>query len=434
MRPGILRTMFSLAIIFGLLMTILVALPGSVGAAPSTGRGDQSVRIYVNGERILWDDTVVYYNGKTMVPLASYLRAIGAQVSWNEAKNAAVASVGGSRFEVKPNAKTAWLNGRLVWLDVPAIVVNGRIYVPIGTISELLGAVIRWDPVNQAIVVEFNDLPSAGGDWGWNPPGGDETDDRLNGRIVAGLKYTIYYSGKDPNAPDNQTSGELILGVTNVTNRLIRLEFPTSKTHDFVVRKSGSVIWRASEGQAYLPYVRTESLGPWQTRFYKSTVPALDRGRYTVDAYFSGRGWEQWVGRTTISVNARGDDGVSDDLSALRYSLSFRPKTWAQGSANRLAFEIRNISDRVLNVYYPDGRSYTIVVKDDKGDEVWRMFGVAYAGESYLGGILETISAGAVKYHFITLPDLPQGRYTAYAYFSPAGDYPVVSVGFTITR
>ncbi|HHY39142.1 MAG TPA: hypothetical protein GX507_09490 [Clostridia bacterium] len=426
-----------MAIILGLLATFVAAAPASVGAAPSTGRGDQSVRIYVNGERILWNDSVVYYDGKTMVPLASYLKTVGAQVSWNEAKNAAVASVAGSKLEVKPNAKAAWLNGRLVWLDVPAIVVNGRIYIPVGTISELLGATVKWDPVDQVIVIEFNDSPSSGDDWGWYPTGDDEAYDGLNGRIVAGLKYTIYYSGKDPEATDNKTSGELILGVTNVTDRPIRLEFPTSKTHDFVVRKNGSVIWRASEGQAYLPYVRTESLGPWQTRFYKSQVPSLGRGRYTVDAYFCGRGWEQWVGRTTISVNARGDGDVSDDLSALRYSLSFRPRTWAQGSTNRLAFEIRNTSSRALDVYYPDGRSYTIVVKDDKGYEVWRMSGVAYGnepGEPYVGGILETISAGAVKYHFITLPDLARGRYTAYAYFSPAGDYPVASVVFTITR
>lgn len=434
MRRSILWTICSLAIILGLVMTSVGILPGSVAAAPATGRGDQSVRIYVNGKRILWNDTVVYYDGKTLVPLSSYLKAVGAQVSWNEARKAAEASVAGSRFEVKPNAKTAWLNGKLVWLDVPAIVVNGRIYIPVGTISELLGAAVRWDPVNQVIVIEFRDLPSPD-DSGWYPPGDDETsDDELNGRVIAGLRYTVYYSGKDQDALNSQASEELILGVTNVTNRPIRLEFPTSKTHDFVVKKNGSVVWRASEGKAYLPYVRTETLGPWQTRFYRSTMPSLDQGRYTVDAYFNGRGWEQWVGRTTISVNSKGYDDISGDLSALRYSLSFRPKTWAQGSTNRLAFEIRNVSNRALDLYYPDGRSYSLVVKDEDGDVVWKTSGILYGGEPYLRGVLETLSAGAVRYHFVTLPDLPAGSYTAYAYFPPAGDYPVASAGFTITR
>jgi hypothetical protein len=417
-----------------LVMSAVGVSSGNALAAPSGNNGSENVRVYVNGEHILWNDSAVFVNGKTLVPLASYLEALGARVSWDEARQTAKATLAGSDLEVGPNAKTVLVNGRFLWLDMPTVVVNGRIYIPVGMFSKLLGGTVRWDPVDQVIVIEFSDSYVPGeDDWPYLPPEWDEEPaGGQNGRVIGGLKYTVYYS--EANGSDKESAGELVLAVTNVTNKPVTLQFGSSKTHDFVVRKNGQVVWSASSGKVYLPYIKSEVLRPWQTRLYKSSMPSLNRGWYTVDAYFGGKGSDKNVARTTIFVDGPRHDDLRNYPFALGYSLTFRPKTWAQGSQNRLAFEVRNVSGRSLNLYYPSGRSYTVVVVDESGKEVWRVSGTVYGGSQYLEGILETFSPGGVKHHFITLPSLSAGRYTAYAYYSPSGDRAVSSTRFTISR
>jgi len=67
------------------------------------------------------------------------------------------------------------------------------------------------------------------------------------------------------------------------------------------------------------------------------------------------------------------------------------------------------------------------VVKNSSGSVVWD-----HSGQRWDKATRETVSAGSTRYHFIRLPDLPKGRYSAEAYFPPAGNLPVSHLSLTI--
>lgn len=58
----------------------------------------------------------------------------------------------------------------------------------------------------------------------------------------------------------------LSLHITNTTSRPIEFSFPTSQRYDFVVaRPSGEVVWRWSEGMAFLQVLSQATLAPGES-------------------------------------------------------------------------------------------------------------------------------------------------------------------------
>ena len=51
-------------------------------------------------------------------------------------------------------AYDAYLNGELIYLEVPPIVVYGRTMVPIRFIGETLGYHVWWDEYSQTVFLE----------------------------------------------------------------------------------------------------------------------------------------------------------------------------------------------------------------------------------------------------------------------------------------
>jgi hypothetical protein len=92
-----------------------------------------SRRFTVNGiERIM--DTVPFVtNGRTMVPLRFISGALGADVRWVSAARTATIELDGIVLNIVPSEL-------LPGMDVAAVIVNGRIMVPLRFVLEELGA------------------------------------------------------------------------------------------------------------------------------------------------------------------------------------------------------------------------------------------------------------------------------------------------------
>jgi len=92
------------------------------------------------------DATPFITDDRTMVPLRIIAEALGADVGWN-APTRTVSIVQGGR------------NLNLI-IDIPLpdgmgtpVIVNGRTFVPVRYVSEMLGASVRWDGTNRAVYV-----------------------------------------------------------------------------------------------------------------------------------------------------------------------------------------------------------------------------------------------------------------------------------------
>jgi len=188
------------------------------------------------------------------------------------------------------------------------------------------------------------------------------------------------------------------------------------------VDSSGKEVWRDSKGKVFTQARWEDTIPAGHNRVYQSTIPGnLPGGQYTIRAYFPPAG-------PNPVASAKIEVPKGNEASSLTFQFSFRAAGNGFGNNyHRLAFQVSNHTSRALEIEYPSQVAYRIVVKDSSSSVVWD-----HSGQRWDKTTRETVSAGSTRYHFIRLPDLPKGRYSAEVYFPPAGTQPVSRLGFTI--
>jgi len=93
--------------------------------------------------------------GTLMVPLRAMFEQMGATVSYDEASKSATASKPGAEVEVTLGKAVVLINGESRPLDVPPVMYQGTLLVPVRVISEALGAYVQWVPEQRVTVVRY---------------------------------------------------------------------------------------------------------------------------------------------------------------------------------------------------------------------------------------------------------------------------------------
>jgi hypothetical protein len=111
----------------------------------------------VNSTPVTLDQAAFVSKGRTLVPLRFIGESLGAQVTWNGKTKQATIKLGGSTLVVTIGSKAAYVDKELTTLDVPAVAVGGRTFVPIRFVSESFGAVVDFDAETQMVMVRYAD-------------------------------------------------------------------------------------------------------------------------------------------------------------------------------------------------------------------------------------------------------------------------------------
>lgn len=120
----------------------LLSLPIlSVNAADS----ENDIKIRINGVLESFDTNAVITSGRTLVPLRGIFEKLGAEVSWDPETREISAEKKGISVNLTVDSAKAYVNGKEVTLDVPAIIISGRTMVPLRFVSEAMGAIVEWD-------------------------------------------------------------------------------------------------------------------------------------------------------------------------------------------------------------------------------------------------------------------------------------------------
>ena len=93
--------------------------------------------------------------GTVLIPLRSMFEQMGATVSYDAASKTVDVSKAGSDVKVTVGRPEVVINGESRPLDVPPIVYQGHVLVPIRVISEGMGAYVQWVPDKQTVVVRY---------------------------------------------------------------------------------------------------------------------------------------------------------------------------------------------------------------------------------------------------------------------------------------
>ena len=98
-------------------------------------------------------------DGEIYVPLRSMFEQMGATVSASVDGKTVTAAKPGSSVTVTLGKDEVVINGESRPLDVPPMLYNGVVLVPIRVISEALGAYVQWVPERRVVVVRYITLP-----------------------------------------------------------------------------------------------------------------------------------------------------------------------------------------------------------------------------------------------------------------------------------
>src|SRR5579863_5206469 len=93
--------------------------------------------------------------GTLLIPLRSMFEQMGATVSYDAGSKTATVSKPGAQVQVTVGKPEVVINGESRPLDVPPMIYQGNILVPVRVISEGMGAYVQWVPDQHVVVVRY---------------------------------------------------------------------------------------------------------------------------------------------------------------------------------------------------------------------------------------------------------------------------------------
>lgn len=118
-----------------------------IGTVPATA-DMRVVNVTVDGRAVDFGTQQPFIDsatGRTMIPLRIVGENLGAQVLWYGERNVAVIQKGTTVIAVTIGLKAITVNQVVKYLDAPAMMYDGKVFVPIRFISEAMGCRVEWD-------------------------------------------------------------------------------------------------------------------------------------------------------------------------------------------------------------------------------------------------------------------------------------------------
>ncbi|MDP2857301.1 MAG: copper amine oxidase N-terminal domain-containing protein [Bacillota bacterium] len=134
-------------------ISVALGLILAVAALPAVPALAQTVRVVVDGQLMRFDQSPIVAGGRVLVPLRGVFEYLGATVLWNPATNVVTAQRGDTQVQLAIGSRQATVDGRVVFLDVPATIVGGRTLVPLRFVSEAMGAQVDWDNATRVVTI-----------------------------------------------------------------------------------------------------------------------------------------------------------------------------------------------------------------------------------------------------------------------------------------
>jgi hypothetical protein len=118
----------------------------------------------VNGTKMEIDPgrgtTPVIQNGRTLVPVAAIIEALGGKVVWAASARTATVTLGNAELVLTIGGPTAYVNGRPIAIDtdprVTPVIINGRTMLPFRFVAEQLGGTVEWNGATRTVVLHFS--------------------------------------------------------------------------------------------------------------------------------------------------------------------------------------------------------------------------------------------------------------------------------------
>ena len=103
------------------------------------------VTVLLDGRQLAFDVQPQIMNGRTMVPLRAIFEAMGAIVGWNDETQTVTGTKGDTVVILVIGDTSPSINGKVVTIDQPGVIVDGRTLAPLRFVAEAFGGDVSWD-------------------------------------------------------------------------------------------------------------------------------------------------------------------------------------------------------------------------------------------------------------------------------------------------
>ena len=135
-----------------LLTFLLVTFSFFPAAAPAQGQA-REISVFIDGLAVNFDVQPVIQQGRVLVPFRAVAEALNIKVSWDNTTQTVEATGGGALVKMLVGNETAFRNGYPITQDVPPVILNGRVLIPLRFFSEAFDSKVAWDPATYSVEI-----------------------------------------------------------------------------------------------------------------------------------------------------------------------------------------------------------------------------------------------------------------------------------------
>lgn len=117
------------------------------------------VTVLVDNTAVTFDQQPVILDGRTLVPARAVFEQAGAEVSWDQDSQTATIVKDPYTVTIKYGDTAIYRNGERVEIDIPAIMLEDRIMLPVRAISEAMNFAVTWDGHHSMVLVSTDGKP-----------------------------------------------------------------------------------------------------------------------------------------------------------------------------------------------------------------------------------------------------------------------------------
>lgn len=117
-------------------------------------KAQKEISLWIDGTQINADNLPVIENGRSLAPVRVISQYLGAEVNWDGAKRQVNIAFGQDNITLTIDQTRVVKNDVSYNLEVPPRIINGRTYVPLRFVSEVLGCLVQWDGAERRIDIQ----------------------------------------------------------------------------------------------------------------------------------------------------------------------------------------------------------------------------------------------------------------------------------------
>lgn len=136
-----------------LLSTVTLCLTLTMAICVTPIWADSGITVNYEGSMISFDTPPFLEDGITMIPMRAIAEKIGAEVIWSPSSKIVTIKRNGDVLEIPAGGTIATKNDENIPLDMPAKIVDGRVFVPLRFVGEQLGLNVVWDKDTKVIAL-----------------------------------------------------------------------------------------------------------------------------------------------------------------------------------------------------------------------------------------------------------------------------------------